>query len=83
MPPDQIAALAATGESETLEFKATTRTRRGPGFSPVWALASVSVRCEGRWRSCRTAGLVVSTNRGPLTRWMRAQGGDAGEIGAR
>ena len=28
MTPDQIAALAATGESETLEFKETTGTRR-------------------------------------------------------
>ena len=28
MTLDQIAALAASGESETLEFKATTGTRR-------------------------------------------------------
>ncbi len=28
MTPDQIATLAALGESETLEFKATTGTRR-------------------------------------------------------
>ena len=28
MTPEQITALAATGESETLEFKSTTGTRR-------------------------------------------------------
>ena len=28
MTPDQITALAATGELETLEFKSTTGTRR-------------------------------------------------------
>ncbi len=28
MTPDQIASLAAPGESETLEFKTTTGTRR-------------------------------------------------------
>ena len=28
MTPDQITALAATGESEVLEFKSTTGTRR-------------------------------------------------------
>ena len=28
MTPDQIAGLAAAGESETLEFKSTTGTRR-------------------------------------------------------
>ncbi len=29
MTPEQIIALASIGESETLEFKATTGTRRG------------------------------------------------------
>ena len=28
MTPEQVTALAATGESETLEFKSTTGTRR-------------------------------------------------------
>ena len=31
----------------------------------------------------RDKGLVVSTNRGPLTRWMRGQGRDRGAMGAR
>ena len=47
MTPEQITVLAATGESETLEFKHTTGTRREAG-----TCCSVS----HRRRCARTAG---------------------------
>ncbi len=51
MTPEQITALAATGESETLEFKHTTGT--GPGgqnllrhAQPTWWVRAVRCRDE-------------------------------------
>ena len=43
MTPEQIAALAATGESETLEFKATTGTRRENQPADGWSIEDLDI----------------------------------------
>ena len=51
------------------------RARLGPGISERQVRRALE--------ELRDRGLVVSTNRGPLTRWRRGQGRDKGAMGAR
>ena len=51
------------------------RARLGPGISERQVRRALE--------ELRDSGLVVSTNRGPLTRWRRGQGRDKGAMGAR
>ena len=61
MTIDQIAALATTGESETLEFKETTGTRREAAMTVCAFLnqrggqVPFGVAQDGQWSGSRSA----------------------------
>ena len=66
MTPDQITALANTGESETLEFKSTTGTRR-EAVRTVCAMAAGALRLRSNpTGAATTPSRLIPRDSGPL-----------------
>ena len=63
----QIITLVASGESETLECKTSTGTRREIRAGSEFSLSDRQVRRV--LEELRDRGLVVSTGRGSSARW--------------
>lgn len=77
MTPDEIAAIVASGESETLECRTTTETRPHREIHARLGSGVSERQVRRALEELRDKGLVFPSNRGPLTRWRR----DTGVIG--
>lgn len=78
MLPEQVAAWAAAGESETLELKRSTGQRREEASTTGLALREILLRLGGRATErqvradleiLQTLGLAVVGGRGRGARW--------------